>query len=81
MARAVRKEVIDETAVGIFYSASIALRGERFCAGKDAGSGRNFEHRTAWVRERLAVRAGVFFLWVECSALSKTVEQDGGVTR
>ena len=55
-----RKEAIDETAVGIVYrgTASIAACGERFCAGGDAVSGRNFGHRKAWVRERLKVLAG-----------------------
>ena len=47
MARAPRREVIDERAVGIFTALlRQSLRAASvFVRGGDAGSGRNFEHR------------------------------------
>jgi hypothetical protein len=57
MARAPRKEVIDETAVGIYHCVKRCVR-RAFLCGENAVTGRNFEHRKAWVRERLEFLAG-----------------------
>ena len=59
MALAPRKEVIDESASGIDQCVNRCVRWAFLC-GEDAVSGRDFDHRKGWVRERVELLAGVF---------------------
>lgn len=54
-----RREIIDESAVGVYHCTARCVR-RAFLCGEDAASGRNFDHRKAWLRERLETLAGAF---------------------
>jgi len=54
-----RKEIVDETVVGIYHCVSRCVR-RAFLCGVDRYSGKNFDHRKAWVRDRLEELAGIF---------------------
>jgi REP element-mobilizing transposase RayT len=59
MARAVRKEVIDEMAVGVYHCINRCVRRAYLC-GQDAVSGRNYDHRKDHIQRRLEFLAGQY---------------------
>lgn len=59
MARIPRKELIDESVVGIYHCINRCVR-RAFLCGKDPLSGKNFDHRKQWIRNRLEFLAGQF---------------------
>ena len=54
-----RKEIVDESQVGIYHCVSRCVR-RAFLCGIDRYSGRNFDHRKAWVQDRLEELAEIF---------------------
>jgi len=54
-----RKEIVDEAVVGIYHCVSRCVR-RAFLCGVDRYSGKNFDHRKVWVRDRLEELAGIF---------------------
>ena len=56
MARMPRREVIDESQVGVYHCINRCVRRAYLC-GEDALTGRNYEHRKEWVRGRMEVLA------------------------
>ena len=63
MARIPRKELIEETEVGIYHCINRCVR-RAFLCGQDALTGKNFDHRKVWIRERLEFLAGQFSIEV-----------------
>jgi len=59
MARMVRAEVFDPAEVSVFHCLNRCVR-QAFLCGVDRLTGRNFDHRKAWLEERLKFLAGVF---------------------
>ena len=59
MSRLPRRELIDEPEVGIYHCVQRAVR-QAFLCGQDAVTGQNFDHRKAWIQQRLEVLAGQF---------------------
>jgi hypothetical protein len=56
-----RKEIFDETVVGVYHCVSRCVR-RAFLCGTDDFTGRNFDHRKVWMQLRLEVLAGIFGL-------------------
>ena len=54
-----RREIVDNTEVGIYHCVSRCVR-RAFLCGEDALTGRNFDHRKDWIRNRLEELAGAF---------------------
>jgi len=54
-----RKEIVDESVVGVYHCVSRCVR-RAFLCGIDAYSGRNFDHRKGWIRDRLEELAAIF---------------------
>jgi len=54
-----RRDIAPEGAAGTYHCTARCVRQARLC-GADEGSGRNYDHRKEWVRERLQELAGVF---------------------
>ncbi len=54
-----RKEIVDETVVGIYHCVSRCVR-RAFLCGVDRYSGRNFDHRKLWLQDRLEELAALF---------------------
>jgi REP element-mobilizing transposase RayT len=54
-----RREIVDHTEVGIYHCVSRCVR-RAFLCGEDALTGRNFDHRKDWIRDRLEELAGAF---------------------
>ncbi len=54
-----RREIVDNTEVGIYHCVSRCVRRAYLC-GEDALTGRNFDHRKDWIRNRLEELAGAF---------------------
>ncbi|QDU96610.1 hypothetical protein [Lignipirellula cremea] len=59
MARTPRREVIDESAVGVFHCVNRCVR-RAFLCGRDPVSGQDFDHRRAWIQRRMEFLAGEF---------------------
>ena len=59
MPRPPRSEVFDEQNVGIYHCVNRCVR-QSFLLGYDATTGKSYEHRKDWVRERLEFLAGIF---------------------
>ena len=54
-----RKEIVADGEVGVYHCLARCVRRAYLC-GQDALTGRNFEHRRAWIRTRLETLAGIF---------------------
>src|SRR5579859_3038008 len=67
-----RKMIFDAANVGAYHCVARCVR-RAFLCGIDATSGRNFEHRRQWLRERLELLAGVFGLDVLAQPNPQTV--------
>lgn len=54
-----RRQIVDETEVGIYHCVSRCVR-RAFLCGQDGHSGRNFDHRKLWIQSRLEELAAIF---------------------
>ncbi len=54
-----RKTVVSKEETGVYHCMSRCVR-RAFLCGEDSYSGRNYEHRREWVRERLESLSGLF---------------------
>src|SRR5258707_6050965 len=54
-----RKEIVDETQVGVYHGVSRCVR-RAFLCGTDAYSDRNFDHRKGWLQDRMDELAAIF---------------------
>jgi REP element-mobilizing transposase RayT len=54
-----RREIVAEAEVGVYHCVARCVR-RAFLCGQDALTGRDFEHRRAWLQQRLEALAGVF---------------------
>lgn len=63
-----RKEIIDESQPG-FYHIIVRCVRQAFLCGYDKYSKRNFDHRKAWIRDRLKHLAGIFGVQVYSYAI------------
>src|SRR5262245_42035959 len=54
-----RRAIVDESTVGMYHCMSRCVRRAWLC-GRAALTGRNFDHRKAWIRKRLEQLAGLF---------------------
>ena len=59
MARQARGEYLNPNEVQIVHAVQRCVR-RAFLCGQDAFTGQSFEHRRAWIRQRLEFLAGVF---------------------
>ena len=73
MSRMPRRELIEEPVVGIYHCVQRAVR-RAFLCGQDAVTGRNFDHRKAWIQDRLEFLAGYFGIEVLSFAVSVYVD-------
>ena len=67
MPRQARGEVVDPTEVQILHCVQRCVR-RAFLCGKDPLSGKDYEHRRLWIRERLEFLASVFA--IDCLTFS-----------
>jgi len=63
MARTPRREVFDESRLGMYHCVNRCVR-RAFLCGQDPLTGNNFDHRKDWFRNRLEFLAGQFALEV-----------------
>ncbi len=56
-----RKDIVAEGEVGVYHCVNRCVRRAWLC-GKDPVTGRSFEHRKQWIRDRLEELAAVFGL-------------------
>lgn len=61
MSRIPRKELIDDSEVGVYHCVQRCVR-RAFLCGRDALTGQDFEHRREWIQQRLEFLAGEFGL-------------------
>jgi REP element-mobilizing transposase RayT len=54
-----RRTLVDPAEIGVFHCISRCVR-RAFLCGRDSYSGKNYEHRRAWIRDRLRELAGLF---------------------
>ena len=54
-----RRLLVDPARSGVFHCVSRCVR-RAFLCGRDSYSGRNYEHRRGWIRDRLRKLAGLF---------------------
>jgi REP element-mobilizing transposase RayT len=59
MARVVRADVFDPREVSVFHCINRCVR-KCFLCGRDAATGRDYEHRKTWLEDRLRFLAGCF---------------------
>ena len=59
MARLPRRDTIDESNVGVYHCINRCVRRAYLC-GVDPVSGKNHDHRKAWIQQRLEFLAGIF---------------------
>ncbi len=59
MATYARKEIVRDDEVGVYHCMSRCVRRAYLC-GEDPVSGRSFDHRKQWIRDRLEELAGIF---------------------
>ena len=59
MARTPRSELFDENSVGCYHCTNRCVR-RAFLCGYDAATGKSFNHRKAWIRDRLEQLAAQF---------------------
>ena len=59
MARCARGDVFDPAEVSVFHCVNRCVR-RCFLCGHDAVSGKNYEHRKAWLEERFRFLASCF---------------------
>jgi hypothetical protein len=53
-----RRQIVDESAVGVYHCMARCVR-RAFLCGVDRYSGKNFDHRKEWVKQRLEELAGI----------------------
>ena len=68
MSRLPRRDLIEEPEVGIYHCVQRSVR-RAFLCGQDAVTGQNFDHRKAWIQQRLEFLAGQFGIEVLSSAV------------
>ena len=66
-----RSEIVDEEVVGVYHCVVRCVR-RAFLCGKDSYSGKSFEHRKLWVREKLAKLVQIFAIDVIAYAVMST---------
>ncbi|HTU24476.1 MAG TPA: hypothetical protein VMF30_03695, partial [Pirellulales bacterium] len=54
-----RRRIVADGEVGVYHCVARCVR-RAFLCGFDAASGRSFDHRKQWLRERLETIAGIF---------------------
>ena len=54
-----RRDIVDEDRVGVYHCIARCVR-RAFLCGTDPYSGRDYNHRKAWIRDRLRHLAGLF---------------------
>jgi len=54
-----RRQIVDETEVGVYHCVSRCVR-RAFLCGQDAFSGRNYDHRKTWIQSRMEELASIF---------------------
>ena len=59
MTTGARSEVYDPKKIGVYHCTSRCVRRAYLC-GDDEVTGKSFEHRRGWIRERLTFLAGIF---------------------
>ena len=75
MSRMPRRELIEEPVVGIYHCVQHAVR-RAFLCGQDAVTGRNLDHRKAWIQDRLEFLAGYFGIEVLSFAVMSNQAHD-----
>ncbi len=63
-----RSEIVDPTEIGTYHCVTRCVR-RAFLCGKDAHSGRSFEHRREWIRSRLSKLTEIFAIEVAAYAV------------
>ena len=63
-----RREIVREGEVGIYHCVARCVR-RAFLCGHDPVSGKDYEHRKAWLQRRLEELAGIFGVEVCCYAI------------
>jgi REP element-mobilizing transposase RayT len=53
-----RRQIVDGSQVGIYHCVARCVR-RAFLCGDDRFSGKNFDHRKAWLQERMKGLAGI----------------------
>jgi hypothetical protein len=55
-----RRDIVDEDHVGVYHCIARCCVRRAFLCGTDSYSGRDYEHRKVWIRDRLRELAGPF---------------------
>jgi REP element-mobilizing transposase RayT len=70
MARTPRSKTFDPNRIGVYHCTQRCVR-RAFLCGNDPATGKNYEHRRAWIRDQLEKLAGIFaFEFLTYSVLS-----------